>query len=196
MTAVFPGNIKSFTPKVDGVDKIYASHINDLQDEVTAIETELKKPANQTSVNAANSDKLDGKDSTEFATANHTHSNIDGGWLNYTPTVEGWAAGYTVNVARYRVIGKICFFVVDINGTSNGNTAKITVPIFMPNITGIVSSGTLAYANNGGTELTHAARWWIGANSQWVQAYTDMASAGWATSGTKRVRIVGFYEVE
>ena len=43
MTATFPGGVKSFTSKSDGVDKIYASHVNDLQDEVAAVETELRK---------------------------------------------------------------------------------------------------------------------------------------------------------
>lgn len=41
MAASFPTSIKSFTSKTDGVDTIAASHVNDLQDEVTAIETAL-----------------------------------------------------------------------------------------------------------------------------------------------------------
>ena len=43
MAATFPGGVKSFTKKTDGVDKIYASHVNDMQDEIAAIETELLK---------------------------------------------------------------------------------------------------------------------------------------------------------
>lgn len=41
MTAVFPGGVKSFTIKVDSVDKVMASHVNDIQNEVAAIETYL-----------------------------------------------------------------------------------------------------------------------------------------------------------
>jgi hypothetical protein len=41
MTASFPSAIKTFTTKVDGTSTIEASHVNDLQDEVSAIETEL-----------------------------------------------------------------------------------------------------------------------------------------------------------
>ncbi len=41
MTASYPGSIKSFTSKTDSTDVIRASHINDLQDEVVAVETEL-----------------------------------------------------------------------------------------------------------------------------------------------------------
>lgn len=42
MAASYPTAIKSFTTKVDGVDYPQASHINDLQLEVEAIETELR----------------------------------------------------------------------------------------------------------------------------------------------------------
>lgn len=42
MAAEFPGNIKDFTDKTPG-QRIMSSFINDLQDEVEAIETELKK---------------------------------------------------------------------------------------------------------------------------------------------------------
>jgi hypothetical protein len=41
MAASFPTTVKSFTTKVDGVDDVQAAHINDLQDEVVAVETEL-----------------------------------------------------------------------------------------------------------------------------------------------------------
>jgi hypothetical protein len=41
MAASYPGAVKSFTTKTDLVDTIQASHMNDLQLEVTAIETEL-----------------------------------------------------------------------------------------------------------------------------------------------------------
>lgn len=42
MAASYPNSVKSFTTKVDGVgQKISASHVNDLQDEVTAIEQDI-----------------------------------------------------------------------------------------------------------------------------------------------------------
>lgn len=41
MAASYPTSVKSFTTKVDGVDYPQAAHINDLQLEVTAIETKL-----------------------------------------------------------------------------------------------------------------------------------------------------------
>lgn len=41
MPPVYPVGIKAFVPKVDGVDDVMAEHVNSLQEEVTAIETEL-----------------------------------------------------------------------------------------------------------------------------------------------------------
>ena len=41
MAASFPSSIASFTTKNDTTDVIYASHVNSLQDEVTAIEAVL-----------------------------------------------------------------------------------------------------------------------------------------------------------
>ena len=42
MTATFPGGVKVFTTKQAG-DQIASAHINDLQAEVVAVETELRK---------------------------------------------------------------------------------------------------------------------------------------------------------
>jgi len=41
MAADYPNAIKTFTVKQDGVDDVMADHVNALQDEITAIETEL-----------------------------------------------------------------------------------------------------------------------------------------------------------
>ena len=41
MAASFPGSVKSFTTKADNVDDVVAAHVNDLQLEVSAIETAL-----------------------------------------------------------------------------------------------------------------------------------------------------------
>lgn len=41
MAASFPTTVKTFTAKTDGVDYPQAAHVNDLQDEVNAIETDI-----------------------------------------------------------------------------------------------------------------------------------------------------------
>lgn len=39
--AAYPSAIKSFSTKTDHVDHVMATHVNEIQDEITAIETEL-----------------------------------------------------------------------------------------------------------------------------------------------------------
>jgi hypothetical protein len=41
MAASYPGAVKTYTDKTDNVDTVYADDVNALQDEVTAVETEL-----------------------------------------------------------------------------------------------------------------------------------------------------------
>jgi len=41
MASAFPNTIKTFTTKVNGVDDVDATHINSVQEEITAMETEL-----------------------------------------------------------------------------------------------------------------------------------------------------------
>ena len=44
MPTNFPSSLDSFTTKVDGVDRVMASHVNNLQDAVVALETQLGAP--------------------------------------------------------------------------------------------------------------------------------------------------------
>ena len=39
--ATYPGGIKSFSTKTDGVSEVMSSDVNEPQDEITALETEL-----------------------------------------------------------------------------------------------------------------------------------------------------------
>lgn len=48
MAADYPTSVKSFSTKVDNVDLVMAADINDIQTEVVAIETELKKTSGST----------------------------------------------------------------------------------------------------------------------------------------------------
>ena len=81
MSASFPNSLKSFTTKVDNVDDVLAAHINDLQLEVAAIETEA----------GANSSNLYGK-----KVGSGTFTNA----ASFSPApTAGWVAG-----ARYRLV--------------------------------------------------------------------------------------------
>ncbi|MEA4811148.1 MAG: hypothetical protein VB108_01105 [Anaerolineaceae bacterium] len=83
MAASFPQNVKSFTVKRDNVDDILAQHINDVQDEIVAIETELKKTTGSVldsvylgkTAQAADSAKLGGSLPCAFLGATATAAN-------------------------------------------------------------------------------------------------------------------------
>lgn len=114
MAATFPGGVKVFTTKQAG-DQIASAHINDLQDEVVAIETELRKTASSvvshgslaglsnndhpqyllTTGKAADSDKLDGNDSAYFMPISYKD-----GWQ---PDSDTWVY---VSATQFKITGK------------------------------------------------------------------------------------------
>ncbi len=117
-------------------------------------------------------------------------------WTDWTPTVTDWAAGYTVKLARYTVIGKTCFFSVDISGTSNSTEVKIALPHMSAtgNFDGYWG-GPCAFFRDNGPAATAPGRWYVGKNSATLVAHTNMAYGTWTATGTKRVVVTGFYEI-
>lgn len=135
---------------------------------------------------AADSDKLDGLDSTAFL---QTPS-----WTSWTPTQSGWTALPT-GTYRYFQVGKMCFFAINITaGTSNSNLAVLSLPVAAKS--GTFWGGVNGMAMNNGTVLSVASKWYIDASSGNITFGTDMGSGLWAASGTKRIRCEGFYETE
>lgn len=68
MVASYPGAYKSFTAKTDNVDVIYASHVNEIQDEVAAVQAELGlDPAGAFSTVVA---RLNDVDTTKYEAGN------------------------------------------------------------------------------------------------------------------------------
>lgn len=68
--AVFPGAVKTFTSKSDGAgNKIFAAHINDLQDEVNAIENTLLNAAGPLSLSSLTAATLAVTGASSFAGA-------------------------------------------------------------------------------------------------------------------------------
>ena len=140
------------------------------------------------SAKAADSDKLDGLDSTAFV-----QTSALGVWNNWTPTQTGWTALPT-GTYRYCQIGKMCFFTIDITaGTSNSNLAELSLPV--PAKSGTYWSGVNGMAMNNGTVLSVASKWYIDASNSLITFGTDMGTGLWTASGTKRVRTEGFYEI-
>ena len=74
---------------------------------------------------AVDSDKLDGLDSTGFATAGHNHDGVyipltDVAWQDYTPTCAQITIGNGTFTGRYMVLGKMAFvnYVLTIGSTT------------------------------------------------------------------------------
>ncbi len=113
-------------------------------------------------------------------------------WFNYTPTCYGWTSGTVTGTFKYSVIGNIVFLLIDMTaGTSNATYANIDLPVNADRNASY--GGTLGLAMDNGTDLTQAARWYIGGSKQEIAFYTNMAKGAWTASGTKRVRVLAIY---
>ena len=136
---------------------------------------------------AADSDKLDGIDSTAFVQASKL-----GVWSAWTPTYTGWTSGTVTGTFKYSVIGNIVFLLIDMTaGTSNATNAYIDLPVNAD--LNASYGGTLGLAMDNGTVLTQATKWYIGGTSQTIVFNTDMSNGAWTASGTKRVRCLAIY---
>jgi len=115
-------------------------------------------------------------------------------WNNYTPASQtGWTA-LPDGKYRYTAIGKLVILHIAMGGgTSNADTAKITLPFTAANFGGSMG-GANAYAIDNGTALTTMSRWAIAPNSTTIDFYKDAAVGAWTASGTKRIYCVAIYE--
>ena len=130
MSASYPGSVKSFTTKNNG-DTIQNTHVNDLQDEVNAVETDL-------------------------ASAGLSLSAITP--LNFAPTLAfgGASVGvtYSANAGRYLKIGKLVKLygriILTSKGTSTG-AATISLPFTCENAIAPIAGGIVFtnYSNMG-----------------------------------------------
>jgi hypothetical protein len=93
MAATFPGGVKPFTTKRNGPDGdvVDASHINDLQDEVVAIETELLKTAGSV-IDHGSLSGLGDNDHPQYSKTDHVHTEYAGTNHNHDATYLGIAA--------------------------------------------------------------------------------------------------------
>jgi len=169
---------------------------------------------------AADSDKLDGTDSTGFATATHNHTGtylpindkaadsdkLDGldstafvqisdlgVWSSWTPTQTGWTALPT-GVYRYCKIGKLVMGIIYMSaGTSNSTAAELSLP-FTAAKNGTSMRGTTGWAMDNGVEQTQPGTWVIYGNTKNIELYKTFPTGGWTASGTKRIVTLFFYE--
>ena len=120
MTAEFPGAVKQFTTKrnlPDG-DLVDASHINDLQNEVMAIETELLKTNDSSMVITHNA--LSGREQIGChpqymlisSLPNFYFQKMD---MDKSGMIQGWAST-TVRTGDYVNLNGVIFFNFEIGG--------------------------------------------------------------------------------
>ncbi len=81
-TPVFPGSVKTFTTKQDGIDTVVASHVNTLQDEVVGLQTHVGVSSELPSLN------LPSTSGTGAAVANRISPQINGlkQWADHLDT--------------------------------------------------------------------------------------------------------------
>lgn len=117
------------------------------------------------------------------ASADVTYS--DGEW---TPTWTGFSAIPTVVKATYTLVGDLCtvdLYFATSHGTSNSTVCTLTLPFLAKetarSITTIVNSGAI------GTGAI-----FVNANSNVLTAYSTVAGAAFAATGSKSVYLGGF----
>ena len=141
---------------------------------------------------AADSDKLDGVDSTGFVKIGEI-----GTWQAWTPaSTEGWTSPMTTAKGYYTIVGNTCYFSLFMDGTSNSANTYITLPASKTSINAGFSSFIWTSAGTGmnaGSSLTTPIRVDVLNNSTQMRVYKDMAGASWTASGQKIVIASGFF---
>lgn len=131
---------------------------------------------------AADSDKLDGNDSTYFAKA----TDIPSSATSYTATLVGWS-GTPTQAMKYVRIGKLMILTFYISGTSNTTTATATLP------SGITAMA-LGYTQYAPMRVVNAGSMpgsWgmasLSSGGSTISFYINQSGGGWTNSGTKTI---------
>lgn len=111
-------------------------------------------------------------------------------WFAYASGAAGWSA-FTTNYARFSVVGRLCYVVVRVVGTSDATTATVALPIACAAATLQAYYAPTAVTNNG-SDAAGASQ--ITAASV-LTFYTSIAGAAFTGSGTKAVQRAFAYEI-
>ncbi len=122
MAATYPGGIKTFSTKNPG-DGILSAHINDLQAEVVAIETELKKTTGST-VDHGGLAGLSHNDHPQYLLTSGTAANSTK-LANVTPTAAGLALLDDLNASAQKATLGLVYTAIT---TLADNTATSITP--------------------------------------------------------------------
>jgi hypothetical protein len=153
MAADYPTSIKSFSTKVDNVDLVMAADINDIQTEITAIETQLVTSKLNTLAAAPVGDQV----LTSVAGV-PTWADI-GVWADWTPTLSvagGTAPIYATFVNRYCQVGKVVHvygkWYNDSGGTAGAGSEQIVITLPITAYQENIQTGSCGL-RNGATSL-------------------------------------------
>lgn len=96
--ASFPSSVVSFSTRSDNTDTVFAAHMNAVQDEIVAIETELGTAPKNSTARSTNYGSVDARLEaleTDYSLTSHTHS-------GYLATTGGTLSG-ALNLADYEL---------------------------------------------------------------------------------------------
>jgi len=97
MPAVYPGTVRSFTTKLDLEDTVFALHVNDMQDEIIAIQNVLGTSPQGAATGPATVGKRIADLETGKSATTHTHDS--GSWVGLTTVNHDVEARHTFGAA-------------------------------------------------------------------------------------------------
>lgn len=112
-------------------------------------------------------------------------------FMAFNGSLTGWSS-LTRDERFFRVVDGIVYFNVNIAGTSNATTVSIQMPV-AAHTRHYRVEGQCGHVVNNGT--AGQGRWSIDPDTNILTIWTGVAG-GWTASGTKEVRLEGFYEAE
>jgi hypothetical protein len=147
MAASYPTGLKTFLTKQNFIDDIEASHVNDLQAEVVAIETVLGLLPQG-----------------DYASVRARLDSLDGAWTSWTPTWTSSGTNPTLGngalVGAYTTIGDLVIarFRLTLGGTTNEGTGnwRFSYPVD-PHLEHVGSSVGALIARDGSGSQSYAA---------------------------------------
>jgi hypothetical protein len=118
-------------------------------------------------------------------------------WFNWTATYTGFSTAPTDVLSRFCIVGNILHFVHNegTNGTSNANYFGVSLPVPAKTVANSYWGGMCFFAIDNTAQITTACRWNIDSAGTSVFLYTNMGTGAWTTSGGKRARLQGWYEI-
>lgn len=217
MPASYPTSAKAFTTKVDGAgNTILAAHINDLQAEVTAVETDLiaglPLARGGTGLTSLTANRIPYSSGSAFTSA--AGFTFDGSLATVpaltspgdiyttaltdytaTSTIVGWSS-FTAGrkFIYYKKVGKTVYVLFWLEGVSNATGVTFTLPVAPTGTTYPVVAAALGYTFDNGAAITTPGHLELLGGATTVTIYKDSAAGAWTNSGDKKVGGQFFYE--